>query len=463
MRRVASGKGKDTWNQIHKKIVALALSGLTLGAVFAQGVPALAALAETKQSVNFRAKATTKSEILGKLSEGTTTDVISYGKVWSKISHGGQTGYVSTKYLNFYSRGIIRSRVNLRSQPSKEGDFITKIPAGEEVIVYDGDSSGWQRVQWKEQVGYVHGSYVTPKEETEKTYAKGEKIMLTAAILRYMTAADAAVSKNSVGKYAAGTYYVYRSSENKMINISKIKGTVGAWVNPKDIVSEDSLGSIANQRMDWSHQDAIAGHYPWIAEYEGHWAYPGNDLYLTMDFGYEYGFTAQILDTLKAKGVKATLFVTTEYMRDNPELVRRMVEEGHRVGNHSTGHINMVNLVGSDGKMLVENTKAWEKTFLEITGKTSKLYRAPEGVFSKRGMKVLKDMGYATIFWGAAYYDYNMEDQLSLSEAKKAIYPYCQPGRVILLHPMATNAELLPIFIDDMTEKGLSFDLVPNP
>lgn len=218
------------------------------------------------------------------------------------------------------------------------------------------------------------------------------------------------------------------------------------------------LTGINNNREEWSYGYPDAG----VKKYGGRWKYHTNLLYITMDLGYEMGYTKQILNTLGEKGVKATFFVTTEYIKENPDLVRAMIKKGHKVGNHSTGHINMVKLVGDSGADLRKNTQAWEKAYEEATGRRSSLYRAPEGVYSDRGMQVLQDMGYKTIFWAGAYDDWDENDTRGVEYSKKRIYPYCKPGNVLLLHPFRINADFLPVLIDEMHSRGFSFGLIPE-
>lgn len=214
---------------------------------------------------------------------------------------------------------------------------------------------------------------------------------------------------------------------------------------------------ISNERNEWSYG------YPdrWVNDYSGYWKFKEGNLYLTMDLGYEMGYTDVILDTLKEKNVKVTFFVTTEYIKSNGSRIRRMLAEGHQVGNHSTGHVNMVKLTQTDVQDLIDNTERWERAYKEATGTTSDLYRAPEGVFSKRGLSILEDLGYDNIFWGAAYADYDEDNQPSIETAISKLYKYVDSGDVVLLHPFKTNSELLPIFIDDMRARGFSFALVP--
>lgn len=218
-----------------------------------------------------------------------------------------------------------------------------------------------------------------------------------------------------------------------------------------------AYANISNERNEWSYG------YPdsWVTDYSGYWKFGQGNLYLTMDLGYEMGYTDVILDILKAKGVKVTFFLTTEYIKEEPAYVKRMLAEGHQIGSHSTGHLNMVKLVGENGTNLIANMKQWEAAYKGLTGRTTDLYRAPEGVFSRRGLKVLEEMGYKNIFWGAAYSDYDEDNQPTVAQAKEKLYKFINSGDVVLLHPFKTNSELLPEFIDDMRAHGLDFAQIP--
>lgn len=214
---------------------------------------------------------------------------------------------------------------------------------------------------------------------------------------------------------------------------------------------------LSNERFEWSYG------YPdkWVTNYSGHWKFSDGKLYLTFDLGYETGYSDEILDALAAAGVRAAFFLTTEYIREHPATVRRMLDEGHQIGNHSTKHINMVRLSENGAEDLITNTRLWEKAYQDATGETSHLYRAPEGVFSRRGLAILEDLGYDTYFWGAAYADYDEANQPSLEVAKEKLYKYVSSGDVILLHPFSTNAALLPTFIADMQAQGYQFAPLP--
>lgn len=226
---------------------------------------------------------------------------------------------------------------------------------------------------------------------------------------------------------------------------------------PKD------LTNLSNKGSQWSHEDAKNGNLDWVKKYDGVWEIGEKDLYLTLDLGYSTGYEEKILDTLKDKGVKVVFFVTTEYLKEKPDLIERMEREGHVIGNHSTGHKNMMDLVGTDGVDLNNNMNSWEDAYENITGHSYKemLYRAPEGALSERGMKAIQDLGYQSVFWASAYNDWDDKKQPSLDEMRNRLYKYIDGGEVILLHPFKTNADNMATFIDEMRAKGHDFALIP--
>jgi len=178
-------------------------------------------------------------------------------------------------------------------------------------------------------------------------------------------------------------------------------------------------------------------------------------LYLTFDAGYEDGNTVKILDSLKSRGVYASFFLTGNYMKANPELVKRIVNEGHIVCNHSMTHPEIFNLSSYD---FAKDLKNVEDVYREIIGsEIPKYYRPPSGEFNEKNLKDLKAYGYKTILWGIAYADWK-KDQALHSEAFKKILPNLHPGAIILLHTTSsTNAAILSELIDKCHEKGYVF------
>ena len=183
-------------------------------------------------------------------------------------------------------------------------------------------------------------------------------------------------------------------------------------------------------------------------------------LYLTFDAGYENGSTEKILDVLKAQQVPAAFFLVGNYMEKNADLVRRMVEEGHIVGNHTMHHYDMSKL--TEQSAFAKELKDLEILFQEITGKEMpKFYRPPQGLYSEENLQMAKDLGYKTVFWSLAYVDWNNDDQPSREEAFGKLLPRTHPGGVVLLHSTSkTNAEILEELIGKWREEGYVFGTV---
>ena len=183
-------------------------------------------------------------------------------------------------------------------------------------------------------------------------------------------------------------------------------------------------------------------------------------LYLTFDAGYENGSTEKILDVLKAQQVPAAFFLVGNYMEKNADLVRRMVEEGHIVGNHTMHHYDMSKL--TEQSAFAKELKDLEILFQEITGKEMpKFYRPPQGLYSEENLKMAKDLGYKTVFWSLAYVDWNNDDQPSREEALGKLIPRTHPGAVVLLHSTSkTNAAVLEELIGKWREEGYTFGTV---
>lgn len=180
-------------------------------------------------------------------------------------------------------------------------------------------------------------------------------------------------------------------------------------------------------------------------------------MYLTFDAGYENGCTAKILDTLKKHDVPAAFFLVGNYIESEPELVKRMVSEGHVVGNHTYSHPDMSAI--SSEESFRQELESLEKLYKETTGLDMlKIYRPPQGRYSESNLQMAKDMGYTTIFWSLAYVDWYDDQQPSREEAFKKLIPRIHPGAIVLLHSTSTtNAEILDELICKWKELGYEF------
>lgn len=196
-----------------------------------------------------------------------------------------------------------------------------------------------------------------------------------------------------------------------------------------------------------------------LAQYDA--AYMGNPsekvLYLTFDSGYENGSTAKILDTLKKHEVKAAFFLVGHYIEKNADLVRRMVEEGHIVGNHTMHHPDMSKL--TEKAAFSKELQDLENLFKETTGQDlPKFYRPPQGNYSESNLKMAKELGYKTVFWSLAYVDWHNDAQPTKAQAFEKLLPRTHPGAVVLLHSTSqTNAEILDELLTKWKEEGYTF------
>lgn len=182
-------------------------------------------------------------------------------------------------------------------------------------------------------------------------------------------------------------------------------------------------------------------------------------LYLTFDAGFENGNTPAILDALKKHNVPATFFVVGSYIASNPDLIKRMVAEGHTVGNHTYRHLDMsqINTRETFQKELGDVEAEYEK----VTGQEMpKYYRPPQGKYSKSNLQMAKDMSYKTFFWSLAYVDWYEDKQPSREEAFKKLLGRIHPGAIVLLHSTSkTNGEIL----DDLLTKWKEIDYTFKP
>lgn len=181
-------------------------------------------------------------------------------------------------------------------------------------------------------------------------------------------------------------------------------------------------------------------------------------IYLTFDEGYENGLTGELLDTLESRNAKATFFVTYDYCKTSPELVQRMIDEGHTVGNHSYTHPSFPDcspeqLRSEIGKLhdYVKETFRYEMN----------LIRFPMGEFSQRSLAVAQDMGYTTVFWSFAYMDWNVNGQPNPLQSLKKLKDSTHPGEIVLLHAVSkTNAQILGDALDYWQSLGYRLAII---
>ena len=196
-----------------------------------------------------------------------------------------------------------------------------------------------------------------------------------------------------------------------------------------------------------------------LAEYGA--AYLGDTtkkvIYLTFDAGYENGCTEKILDTLQKHNVPAAFFLVGNYIEQNPDLVKRMVAEGHIVGNHTYHHYDRSKI--GDRATVEKELAELETLFTQTTGETmKKFYRPPQGIYSEENLKMAQELGYHTIFWSLAYVDWLNDDQPTSEQAFSKLIPRIHSGAIVLLHSTSqTNAAILDDLLTRWEEMGYEF------
>lgn len=183
-------------------------------------------------------------------------------------------------------------------------------------------------------------------------------------------------------------------------------------------------------------------------------------VYLTFDCGYEAGYTEKILDVLKEKNVKAIFFITGHYLNTAGDIVKRMIEEGHIVGNHTVNHKCMPELSDEDIKKEIMNL---HNGVFEKFGYEMKYFRPPKGEFSERVLSIANNLGYKAVMWSSAYDDWDKEKQDREEYGKKKILDNSHNGMVLLLHATSKdNSNILGDVIEGIRNMGYEFETLNN-
>ena len=180
-------------------------------------------------------------------------------------------------------------------------------------------------------------------------------------------------------------------------------------------------------------------------------------IYLTFDAGYENGNVEKIVDILNDENVKGAFFVLDNFLIKNEDLVKKMIENGHTIANHTFKHTDMTKI--KDKEAFEKELKLLENLYREIYGsEMAKFYRPPEGKFNEENLKWASELGYKTVMWSFAYDDWDNARQSNREAAKKKILDNVHNGEVMLLHPTSkTNAEIIGEVIRELKNQGFRF------
>lgn len=241
------------------------------------------------------------------------------------------------------------------------------------------------------------------------------------------------------------------TTQNRELSMSSYDGISHAYNSWWFKRNMDHLPSGAQEEIDIAKYNAV---------YVSNKAVQGKNIdkviYLTFDCGYDNGYTETMLDILKKHKAPATFFVTQTYIRDSTDIVKRMKEEGHFVGNHSITHPNL-----SDAPLekIEEEILGCQDYMKEATGYEMDLFfRPPKGEYSEYLLKVAQDLGYKTVFWSMAYLDYDVNNQPSVDHVVEHWQKYYHPGAIPLIHNVSSaNAAALETILTNLEKEGYRF------
>lgn len=275
------------------------------------------------------------------------------------------------------------------------------------------------------------------------------------------------VDTNTVGEYTA-KISVSDTSGNKTEQDVKIIVKQMSILNPASEMSIGDLSQYSTENVPFgvgTNMDAETNRptgLEWYSAKYGQYAVDfiqpnSNEIFLTFDEGYEYGYTPAILDTLKEKNVKAVFFVTLPYAKENPDLVQRMIDEGHVVGNHSATH-PAAGMASISKEQQIDEIKQVDDYVRENFNYQMYLFRFPTGAFSEQSLAIVQSLGYRSVFWSFAHRDWITDDQPDEAQSLQNCLNKAHGGAIYLLHAVSkTNTNILGDFIDKAREKGFEF------
>ena len=233
-----------------------------------------------------------------------------------------------------------------------------------------------------------------------------------------------------------------------------------------DRISRPVSASASNAQENWGLGFGKPGEAPTgnaseeeLKKYHGAFRDPTEEkvIYLTFDAGFENGNTPAILDALKKHNAVGTFFVVGNFLETSPHLVKRMVKEGHIVGNHTYHHPDMSEIASKED--FQKELEDVENLYREITGEEiTHFYRPPQGKYNVQNLQMASDLGYKTFFWSLAYVDWLQEKQPTKEEAFEKLLPRIHPGAIVLLHnTSSTNGAILDELLTKWREMGYHF------
>ncbi|MCI7276042.1 MAG: polysaccharide deacetylase family protein [Cuneatibacter sp.] len=336
------------------------------------------------------------------------------------------------------------SNVNIRTSCSDHSDSIAILLAGD-TIVRTGWSEDWSRVQYNGKECYIATEYLS---ESSLSSAQASDGSAESETEQAAATADASESESTAESTA--------SSETTATEIPTTP------IDTSNLAALDNtsipFGYASDQRDEFNRPTGCISYQTAYGSLNADFLKgTTNTIYLTFDEGYENGYTPQILDVLKEKNVRAVFFITMPYAKSQPELVQRMIDEGHVVGNHSNTHpADGMPSLGLDAAR--EDVMSLHNYVKENFDYDMYLFRCPAGIFSQQFLALNQSLGYRSVFWSFAHRDWVTDDQPDQAETLQKVVSQLHPGAIYLLHAVSsTNTAILGDFIDQARAAGYTF------
>jgi peptidoglycan-N-acetylmuramic acid deacetylase len=271
-----------------------------------------------------------------------------------------------------------------------------------------------------------------------------------ASTISSITSSKSVVSSKSSSKpsYSSFTITPYERKDTSQINEDITKGYD---TTPKSFPGMGKAPYLAKDLDRCAYLQEYNSLYTFLTDQK--------QIFLTFDLGYENGYTNSILDTLKQKNVKAIFFITQQPLISNPEIIKRIADEGHLLGNHTKLHKNFSEISVDTMKSEVLDL---EQIVFEKIGVKMKYFRFPSGNYNEKSLFIIKQLGLVSVFWDFSYLDWDRENQPDEKEALSKVVASFHSGEIMLLHAISkTNAAILPTVIDKARQQGYEFSLLP--
>ncbi len=406
----------------------------------------------TTPSLNVRMGPSTSYSVVKTVPLNSRWYVLDTSNGWYKIA---DNQWISAAYTVFSSPiktvQVTASSLNVRTSPSTSSPIIRSLPLNSTVDVLETTSNNWYKINNYE---YISSSYTKDVDPPAVQNA-----IVTTSSLNVRTGPSTSspivrvLSQNSIINVYEESNNWYRIGYNQWVS--------KAYTSPTTV----NCSSYNNNLTSWfsvpKGQGVIPDADTEINKLNGYYVFNTNEkvIYLTFDCGYEAGYTNSILDTLKSKNVKVVFFATGYYIDSSPDIVRRMVNEGHIVANHTVTHPTLPNLANNPAAFNAEILGV-ENKYKAVTGLDMvKMLRPPSGYYSMRSLCLTQQLSYSSVFWSFGYRDWDTSNQPSPSSAFEKITTSTHPGAIFLLHAVSsTNASILGRVIDSIRGQGYSLE-----